>query len=104
MLVIKYSCKYWNIDYRELMDQELLKWAETQANLFRTFNNARRILILYTLCDREMSVGEIAAEIESSVQNTSQHLQVMKDRGILASRRDGQTVYYRLVDVLSTER
>ena len=80
------------------MNAELLKWAEAQAILFRTFNNTRRILILCTLSEREMSVGEIASEIEASVQNTSQHLQVMKDRGILTSRRDGQTIYYRMVD------
>jgi len=81
------------------MDTELLKWAEAQANLFRTFNNAHRILILCALDDdKEMSVGEIASEIEASIQNTSQHLQVMKDRGILTSRRDGQAIYYRMVN------
>jgi ArsR family transcriptional regulator, virulence genes transcriptional regulator len=80
------------------MNTELLKWAEAQANLFRTFNNAYRILILCALDDKEMSVGEIASEIEASVQNTSQHLQVMKDRGILISRRDGQTIFYRMVN------
>jgi len=86
------------------MDRELLEWAESQANLFRTFNNARRILILHTLCGGEMSVGEIATAIEASLQSTSQHLQVMKDRGILASRRDGQTIFYRLVDQGLLER
>ena len=80
------------------MDAELLKWAETRATLFRTFNNASRILIMYALRDRELSVGEIAAAIEATIQNTSQHLQVMKDRGILTSRREGQTIYYHVVD------
>jgi ArsR family transcriptional regulator, virulence genes transcriptional regulator len=80
------------------MDTELLKWAQSRATLFRTFNNASRILIMYSLRDREMSVSDIAAAIEATVQNTSQHLQVMKDRGILASRREGQTIYYRVVD------
>lgn len=80
------------------MDAELLKWAESRATLFRTFNNASRILIMYSLRDSEMSVSDIAAAIEATVQNTSQHLQVMKDRGILTSRREGQTIYYRVVD------
>lgn len=80
------------------MDAELLKWAETRATLFRTFNNASRILIMVSLRDREMSVSDIAATIEATVQNTSQHLQVMKDRGILTSRREGQTIYYRVAD------
>jgi DNA-binding transcriptional ArsR family regulator len=41
-------------------------------------------------------VSEIAATIGASLQNTSQHLHAMKTVGILTSRRDGQTIYYRL--------
>ncbi len=43
-----------------------------------------------------MSVGEIASVIDSSLQNTSQHLRLMRDKDILTSRRDGNTVYYRI--------
>jgi DNA-binding transcriptional ArsR family regulator len=43
-------------------------------------------------------VGEIAAAIGTSLQNTSRHLNLMKSAGILSSRRDGQTIYYRLAD------
>jgi ArsR family transcriptional regulator, virulence genes transcriptional regulator len=81
-----------------IMDTEFLLWAESQASLFRIFNNANRILILCALDDKEMYVGEIANKIDASVQNTSQHLRVMKDRGILTSRREGQLIYYRLID------
>jgi tRNA 2-thiouridine synthesizing protein A len=45
-----------------------------------------------------MSVGDIAEAIESSLQNTSQHLRLMKDKGILASRRESHTVYYHAAD------
>lgn len=81
------------------MDTELLQRAEAEANLCRTFNNTRRVLILWTLGDQEMSVSEIAAAIGATVPNTSQHLQVMKDRGVLVSRREGQTIYYRVADL-----
>jgi len=45
-----------------------------------------------------MCVGDIAARINASLQNTSQHLRLMKDKGILASRREGHVVYYSIVE------
>ena len=80
------------------MDVEQFRQAEVLADTFRTFNCARRILILWTLSDAEMSVGEIADAIGASAQNTSQHLRMMKERGVLASRREGQTIFYQITD------
>ena len=54
------------------------------------------MLILWALADGEMSVGDISNTINSSLQNTSQHLRIMKDKGVVLSRRDGQTIYYRV--------
>jgi predicted transcriptional regulator len=46
--------------------------------------------------EQEMPVSDIATAIDASLQNTSQHLRLMEDRGILVSRREGQNVYYAL--------
>jgi ArsR family transcriptional regulator len=81
------------------MDTGILHWAETQAKQYQVLTNPRRVLILRALSEREMSVGEIAAEVGTSMQNTSQHLHLMKERGILESRREGQTIYYRVTDL-----
>ncbi|MAT98272.1 MAG: hypothetical protein CL608_14100 [Anaerolineaceae bacterium] len=70
--------------------------AEQQAAVCRIFANPTRILILWSLADNEKSVSEIAALVGASLQNTSQHLRVMKEVGILQSRREGQTIYYRV--------
>lgn len=78
------------------MDAQILTLAKQQAEICKVFGSPTRILILWALGDREMSVGEVAEAIESSLQNTSQHLRLMKDRRILTSRREGHTVYYRL--------
>jgi DNA-binding transcriptional ArsR family regulator len=78
------------------MDAKPADLAERQAEICSIFGNATRILVLWVLEQQEMSVGEIAAAIDSSLQNTSQHLRLMKDKGILVSRREGNTVYYRL--------
>jgi DNA-binding transcriptional ArsR family regulator len=56
------------------------------------------VLILWALMEQEMSVSEIAAAIEASLQNTSQHLRLMEDKGILVSYREGQKIYYGIVD------
>jgi DNA-binding transcriptional ArsR family regulator len=79
-----------------MTDAKLLELAESQAAICGVFGNAKRLLILWTLGKREMSVSEIASAIDCSLQNTSQHLRLMKDKDILASRREGHTMYYRI--------
>jgi ArsR family transcriptional regulator, virulence genes transcriptional regulator len=80
------------------MQANLVEFAKDQAQLCSVFGNPSRVLILWALGERELSVGDIASAIECSLQCTSQHLHLMKDRGILTSRRDGQTIYYRVND------
>ena len=80
------------------MDKNSVTQAKKQATVFRIFGNSRRILILQLLVENEFSVGEIAERIEASLQNTSQHLRLMKDKGIVISRREGQVVYYGIAD------
>lgn len=80
------------------MRADILKSAQNLAELCGIFGNPSRVLILWALGERELSVGDIASTIECSLQNTSQHLHLMKDKGILASRRDGNTIYYWVND------
>jgi ArsR family transcriptional regulator, virulence genes transcriptional regulator len=67
-----------------------------QAEIHQVFSNPRRLLILRMLDAQEMSVGEIAERIGASLQNTSQHLRLMKDKGVLEARREGQTIFYQI--------
>jgi len=78
------------------MNVETLELAKSQADICRIFGNTNRVLILWALGEREMSVGNIAFTIDASLQNTSQHLRLMKDKGILTSRREGNIVYYQI--------
>ena len=80
------------------MDANLFRQAQEQAQYCQVFSNARRILILWVLGRDEMTVSDIASEVGASLQNTSQHLRLMRDRGILSSRRDGQAIFYRVVN------
>ena len=86
------------------MDLETQNLAAKQAQLCGVFSNAKRILILWLLRSQELSVGEIAEEIGTSLQNASQHLRLMKDRDIVRSRRVGQIVYYRIAENEVKER
>ena len=72
--------------------------AEKLADIFSVFSNAKRVLIFWSLDGTEKSVNEIARSIDSSMQNTSQHLRLMKGKSILDTRRNGQTIYYRIAD------
>ncbi len=80
------------------MDSEIKALAREQASLCSVFGNTQRILIVWALGEKEVSVSDIAAKLDISLQNASQHLRLMKDKGILLSRRDGQSIYYRVVN------
>jgi DNA-binding transcriptional ArsR family regulator len=80
------------------MDTTVVAQAEKQAALCRVIGHSRRLLILWQLSKGELSVNEIAANVGSTLQNISQHLTLLKKYGIVAARREGQTIYYRIAD------
>ncbi len=86
------------------MELKTIEIARQQAAVCAVFANYRRVLILWTLVEQEKSVSDIATAVNASLQSTSQHLHLMKDKGILQSRREGQTVYYRVANHNITAR
>jgi DNA-binding transcriptional ArsR family regulator len=60
--------------------------------------NPRRLLVLCTLVEGERSAGELAALVGLSPGALSQHLQRLRALALVATRRDGQTINYRLAD------
>jgi len=69
---------------------------ELHAKLCKALSNPKRLEIIATLRDREMSVGELAERLAIPIGNLSQHLNMMKGVGILNSRKEGNVVYYSL--------
>lgn len=66
---------------------------------FKTLANATRLRLLHALIRQpEMCVTELATAIEMKPQAVSNQLQRLVDRGILASRRNGIQIHYRIVD------
>ncbi len=68
------------------------------AELCKALANEHRLAILYTLSQGETCVSDIAAEIGISVHNVSQHLRLLKERRLVGSRKEAQTVYYSITN------
>lgn len=66
------------------------------AEVCKTLSHAKRLEILTILRDDEMSVGDIVREMDVPKANVSQHLAVMRNAGILDTRREGITIYYKI--------
>ncbi len=69
---------------------------ELHANICQTLANPKRLEIIDLLRDGEKSVTELAEAMGISQANLSQHLTVMRQKGIVTPRREGVNVYYRL--------
>lgn len=67
---------------------------ELQSGFCSTFSSPKRLEIMNVLRDRELTVSQILEQMTISNTNLSQHLSVMKNQGVLESRREGQHVYY----------
>lgn len=69
---------------------------ELHADVCKVFSNAKRLEILNTLRDREMTASELIEKIGLSKANLSQHMSVLKSKGVVLTRREGVNIYYRI--------
>ncbi len=66
------------------------------ARSLKAMSHPIRLKILCTLSDGEASVQEIVTNVGTSQSNISQHLAILREKGILVSRKDANRVYYRV--------
>ena len=71
---------------------------ELIARRFRVLAEPSRVRLLDRLREGEQSVNDLAVQLGAGQQNVSKHLGVLADAGIVARRKDGNHVYYRIVD------
>lgn len=76
---------------------DLLPHATSAAALLRALANEQRLLVLCNLAGGELSVGELNRRVPLSQSALSQHLAVLRDTGVVGTRREAQTVYYSLL-------
>lgn len=69
---------------------------ELVASMCKALNDSKRLLLLYALRNGPYTVGELCEVIEAPQSNTSQHLAVLRDRGLVEAERQGNKVEYSL--------
>lgn len=79
-------------------DRQFMQQAATQAaGLLRLVGNEHRLLVLCLLIEHaELTVGQLLDQVELSQSALSQHLARMREEGLVAFRREAQTLYYRI--------
>jgi len=68
------------------------------AQVCSALADPNRILILYTLSEQPRNVTDLAHSLDLPQPTVSRHLKVLRERGMVTSQRDGQSVFYRLGD------
>lgn len=73
------------------------------VEVLRALSNEARLLVLCQLGGGEKSVGELNASVGLSQSALSQHLAKLRAEGLVATRRESQTIYYRIADPRVTQ-
>ena len=71
---------------------------DRSAAVAKALADAKRLCVVERLADGERSVSDLSRDVGCQVPNMSQHLAVLRSAGIVATRREGSTVFYRLAD------
>jgi DNA-binding transcriptional ArsR family regulator len=74
----------------------MLPAADEAAALLKSLANRHRLLILCQLIERKRSVGELADYLGLRASTVSQHLALLRKDGLVATVRDGQTIWYSI--------
>ena len=69
------------------------------AEMCKVLAHPKRLELINTLRDREMSAGELGEKLGLTPANLSQHLTMMRERHILVSKKEGNVVYYRIANL-----
>lgn len=69
---------------------------ELAAEVFRVMSAPMRLKIISALCNGEKNVTQLLAEIDTTQPNMSQHLNTLYQAGVLAKRREGVQIHYRI--------
>ncbi|MDT8408151.1 MAG: metalloregulator ArsR/SmtB family transcription factor [Wenzhouxiangellaceae bacterium] len=77
---------------------EMARHADDAAQFLKMMANPHRLMILCHLLEGEMSVSNINRHLPLSQSALSQHLAVLRNRGMVSTRRDQQTIYYDLAN------
>jgi DNA-binding transcriptional ArsR family regulator len=75
---------------------EMEAHAEAAEAFLRSIANRHRLMVLCTLVDGEVSAGDLSRRLGLTQSNLSRHLGTLRDEGLVATRREATTIYYRI--------
>jgi ArsR family transcriptional regulator len=90
-----------NQDIFELLGKQ--EQIEQAARAMKSIAHPLRLKILCLVADEEMSVQDIVEAVGTSQSNISQHLAILRDKGVLKARKDANRVFYRIGDARTLE-
>lgn len=76
---------------------------EQTSRAMKAMSHPLRLKIISVLGDKEVSVQDIVEKVGTSQSNISQHLAIMRDKGVLRTRKDANKVFYRVGDLRTLE-
>lgn len=79
------------------MTEEQTRWLKPRVEAFKALGHPSRLYIARLLRERPYSVGELTDLVGADPSTVSKHLSVLRNAGIVSSRREGAVVYYSLV-------
>jgi DNA-binding transcriptional ArsR family regulator len=82
---------------------EMKRNAADAVSLLKGLANESRLMIMCVLSEGEISVGQLNERIHLSQSALSQHLAVLREQGLVQTRRQSQTIYYRLADTAAMD-
>ncbi|MBI3606591.1 MAG: winged helix-turn-helix transcriptional regulator [Nitrospirae bacterium] len=71
---------------------------ELHAEVCKIFSHPKRLQIIEALRDTELTVSEVIAKLNIPKANVSQHLAVLRQKKVVATRREGLNIYYRIAN------
>jgi len=85
---------------RNIAEEEVL---QLQAELCKAVAHPKRLGIIYAIKAGEKGAGELAEELGLSLPTLSQHMRILRERGLVVARQEGRNVFYKLSDPRITE-
>jgi len=90
-------------EFAALNWEAMRRSASDAVFLLKGLANENRLMIMCVLAEGECSVGQLNDRISLSQSALSQHLAVLREQGLVLTRRESQTIYYRLADTPALE-
>jgi DNA-binding transcriptional ArsR family regulator len=87
-----------DISFTKPLPEAMAAKADEAAHMLRLLANPHRLQVLCLLVDGELSVGAIQQQVALSQSALSQHLARLREQGLVETRREGTSIFYRIAD------